>query len=220
MLPEEARVQALRLLKQYPYPGADIEGMMELLTSGYRMEFKHRDVICSEDEPSACMYLLTYGKVEVVKKDFDGKPRPVATMHSPSVFGHMSMVDGSRRSATCTAEGTVAVVVISRDNYQRLVTSPTPVGRTLRRMLLSSLTDQLSRGNKRIRELTVGPGAAERTLPTNGPAVPPLSHISEEDISEISSELDGWRTGPENEDDPTDALSANDADGPVVDLER
>ncbi len=213
MLPEETRIQALRLIKQYPYPGAEVDGIMELLDAGYRMEFEHGQTVCSEGEPAACMYVLTYGKVSVVKADFSGKSRRVATMHAPSIFGHMAMVDGSMRSATCAAEGTVTVVVIDRETYQRLITSPNAVGRTLRRMLLSSLTDQLSRGNKRIVELTGGPNAAAST------ATPTPQEITEEELSEISSELEGWRQRALQPEESTDDFSVNDAQGPVVDEE-
>lgn len=209
MLPEETRIQALRLIKQYPYPGASVEGIMELLDSGYRMEFEHGQTICAEGEPAACMYALTYGKVGVIKLDFSGRERRVATMHSPAIFGHMAMVDGSKRSATCTAEGVVTVVVIDRETYQRLITEGSAVGRTLRRMLLSSLTDQLSRGNKRLREMTGGADA--------GVQAPPKTTITEEDLSEVSSELEGWRQRQLSDEDPTDVYSANDADGPVMD---
>lgn len=212
MLPEEARIQALRLLKQYPYPGAEVDGIMELISSGYRMEFSHGQTICSEGEPAACMYVLTYGKVGVEKKDFGGRSRRVATMPSPSIFGHMSMVDGSARSATCVAEGIVSVVVIDRETYQNLITSPRAVGRTLRRMLLSSLTDQLSRGNRRIRELTGGPDT-----PAPDQAAHAQREITEEELNEISSELEGWRRAGLEDEDPTDAYSSNDADGPVND---
>lgn len=214
MLPEETRIQALRLLKQYPYPGAEVEGIMELIGAGYRMEFEHGQTICGEGEPASCMYVLTYGKVGVMKKDFSGRTRRVATMHSPSIFGHMAMVDGSSRSATCTAEGIVTVVVIDRQTYQKLITSPQPVGRTLRRMLLSSLTDQLSRGNRRIRELTGGP---ETAAPAPAAQAHAQKEITEEDLSEISSELEGWRQRALGEEDSTDILSVNDANGPVVD---
>lgn len=217
MLPEEARIQALRLLKQYPYPGAEVEGIMELFNSGYRMEFEHDQTICAEGEPATCMYVLTYGKVGVLKKDFGGRTRRVATMHSPSIFGHMSMVDGSNRSATCVAEGVVAVVVIDRATYQRLITSPQAVGRTLRRMLLASLTDQLSRGNSRIRELTGGPAAAHPPGAAPEVAAAAQREVTEEDLSEISSELEGWRQRALTDEDPTDVYSANDANGPVVD---
>ncbi|NOY26552.1 MAG: cyclic nucleotide-binding domain-containing protein [Oligoflexia bacterium] len=188
MLPEETRMQAVRLIKQYPYPGASVEGIMELLDAGYRMEFAHGQTICAEGETAACMYLLTYGKVGVVKQDFSGRERRVATMHAPAIFGHMAMVDCSSRSATCTAEGVVTVVVVDRQTYQHLITEGTEVGRTLRRLLLSSLTEQLSRGNRRLRELTGGAGAGS---PSTQRAM-----ITEAELSEVSSELEGWRRHP------------------------
>lgn len=212
MLPEETRIQALRLIKQYPYPGASVQGIMDLLDAGYRMEFEHGQTICAEGEAAACMYVLTYGKVGVVKKDFSGHERRVATMHSPAIFGHMAMVDGSPRSATCTAEGIVTVVVIDRETYQHLITEGSAVGRTLRRMLLSSLTDQLSRGNRRLRELTGGLDAAVEPTATG-----PQKEITEEDLSEVSSELEGWRQRQIGDDDDTEVHSVNDAHGPVGD---
>ncbi|MCK6502569.1 cyclic nucleotide-binding domain-containing protein [Myxococcota bacterium] len=210
MLPEESRIQALRLIKQYPYPGASVEGIVQLLDAGYRMEFSNGQTICSEGEPASCMYVLTYGKVAVSKRDFSTIERRVTVMHSPSIFGHMAMVDGSPRSATCVAEGIVTVIVIDRETYQHLISEPTPVGRTLRRMLLSSLTDQLSRGNKRLRELTGGADAAVDP-------VAPEKEITEEDLSEISSELEGWRQRQIEDEDSTEHYSVNDADGPVED---
>lgn len=212
MHPHEARIQALRLIKQYPFPGAGADDVAALLSQGYRMEFQNGQVICTEGEAATCMYLLIFGKVQVHKRDHFGKDRAVASMFAPAIFGHMSMVDGSPRSATCTADGTVTVVVLDRETYQHLVTGPGAVGRTLRRMLLSSLSDQLARGNKRIRELT---GGVEEP-PTERTAVAhPVREVTEEDISEVSSELEGWRLRPPPEESDTDDLSINDADGPV-----
>lgn len=201
MLPEETRIQALRLMKMYPFPGSDVTGMIELLDAGYRMEFEHGNTICSEGEPAHCMYILTWGKVGVIRSDFSGRSRRVATMHSPSVFGHMSMVDGSKRSATCVAEGKVAVIVVDREVYTQLVSAPTLAGRTLRRMLLSSLTDQLAKGNKRLRELTGGTVTQELT-----------DDETAEHMIEVSSKLEGWHSEGLSEEDER---SLNDADGPV-----
>jgi|GEM_PF-2897593 len=207
MLPEETRMQAMRLAKQYPYPGASIDGIMQLLDAGYRMEFQHSQPICTEGEPAACMYVLTYGKVSVIKRDFSGQTRRVTTLHSPSLFGHMSMVDGSPRSATCVSEGIATVVVIDRDNYQRLVSENTAVGRTLRRMLLSSMADQLSRGNQRLRELTGGAGAGTQ----------PRTDVTQDELTDISSELEGWRSAPQDDDASTEGYTIKDTDGPIGD---
>lgn len=211
MLPQETRMQALRLIKQYPYPGAEVEGIMGLLDAGYRMEFEHGQTICSEGDPATCMYILTYGRVSVIKSDFQGKPRRVATMAAPSIFGHMAMVDGSPRSATCTSEGIVTVVVLDRECYQRLITAPDAPGRTLRRLLLSSLTDQLSRGNMRIRELTGGPVAAAEATPT------PPKEVTQEELANISSELEGWRRRAVTQEGSSDGLQTVDVDGPMAD---
>lgn len=216
MHPHEARVQALLLLKQFPHPGASVDGVTGLLDQGYRMEFKNGEPICVEGEPAACMYLLTYGKVTVVKRDFSGRDRQVATMHAPSIFGHMSMVDSSPRSASCNADGIVTVVVIDRETYQRLITEPTPIGRTLRRLLLSSLADQLARGNRRLREL-VGGDRVEAPLEQQAH---PVKVITQEDIADVSSELEGWKLRQMALEDETDELSQNDANGPVLDEGR
>lgn len=216
MHPHEARIHALRLLKQYPHPGASVDGVTGLLGKGYRMEFKDKDHICVEGEPASCMFMLTVGRVAVLKRDFNGRERQVASMYAPSIFGHMSMVDGSPRSATCSAEGPVTVVVIDRDTYQHIIGEPNPIGRTLRRLLLSSLTDQLARGNKRIRELVGGDEPQSPSVPL----AEPVTVITEEDIAEVSSELEGWRLRQIAVDEETDGHSANDADGPVLDEGR
>jgi CRP-like cAMP-binding protein len=122
-------------------------------------------VVVREDDPGTELYFLLRGSIAILKRDVAGKQRPVGELRAPTLLGQIGVVDRSRRTATGVAASEVIVAVLDPANFQRLVRETHPRGRALRRLLLSSLTQQLVTANERLRDLLAArsnPAAAGR----------------------------------------------------------
>ena len=106
------------------------------------------------------MWILLRGKVRVFKRDYQGNERKLATLQPPSLFGHMAMVDGNRRSATCRVVGDVLLAVLDKGRFQSLMGDLSPPGDVFRRLLITSMWQQLASGNNLLSEL-MSPGYRE-----------------------------------------------------------
>jgi CRP/FNR family cyclic AMP-dependent transcriptional regulator len=146
--------------------------------------FAHRaepgDVICREGEPSRDLYFLTRGRVQVRMRDYLGVEQDLAQLHAPTMFGHMGMVDGSPRSATCIALDDARILLLHREAYEALVDAQGPHGDMFRRLLLTAMNRQLTAGNRALQQLLAEPDdGADDT----------------QRLGRISSTLEGWESG-------------------------
>ena len=165
MNPQKVADWAVRLLIANPFPGKSQRELVEIINACRLQRFSEGQTILSEGEPGEELYFLMEGEVEVLKRDVTGEERSLVVMQAPTMFGHMSLVDGSARSATCRAKGEVDVAVLSRETYLDLLSRSHPVGTSLRRLMLSTLTRQLVDGNARLFSLIGG------ELPSSSKAV-------------------------------------------------
>lgn len=138
-------------------------------------------LLCKEGQVGTSLYFLLRGAVEVFRRDPQGFDRELGVIHSPAVIGHMSLVDRSKRSATCRVSRSALVAELDYGTYQQIYSSPDAQGRSLRRLLMASMADQLASGNERMRAL-IAP------LPDAGDGEPP----TEEALAAASSAYEGW----------------------------
>jgi len=194
---------AARLLISNPFPGKSQRELVEIIKSCRIQRYSDGQTILNEGDPGEEMFFLMEGSVAVLKADINGAQRPLIVMEAPTMFGHMAMVDGSPRSATCKAEGNVVVAALTRHTYQELLSRPHPVGTTLRRLMLSTLTRQLVDGNARLFSLIGGespePGEQKqvtRTRPTPTPkkkSSQVRQDVSRDDLLDMAGILNGWK---------------------------
>ncbi len=144
------RTAAARLLETHRCEGVRVEDMLAMVAGCEQRSLGDGQVLCTEGEPGASLFILIQGRIRVMKKDPRGNQRELAVLDAPALLGHMSLVDGSPRSATCLAAGPVQLVEMSRRVYDFRIGELGPPGTALRRLLLSSLTRQLVRGNAQL----------------------------------------------------------------------
>lgn len=156
--------RAQRLIDAHPFPGAEATALMSLLDRCQPMRLMDGAELCREGEPGSTMFFLVEGAIRVTRIDPRGQPRTLARLDAPALVGHMAVADGSPRSATCTATGSVRVMVLDRATWQSLMGEPSVEGSCLRRLQLSSLCQQLSAGNRELRTLLAG-AELEEDLP-------------------------------------------------------
>ena len=145
--------QAALLLEAHTQVDAESADVVAWLSTCRLRRLSAGDVVCSEGDVGDELFVVLQGRILVEKTDVNGDLRTVGEVSGPTLLGQMAMVDRARRTATCSAATPVWLAAMDRDAYRRLIRSTDPAGTALRRLLLSSLTQQLLAGNARLGEL-------------------------------------------------------------------
>ncbi|MCB9742844.1 MAG: cyclic nucleotide-binding domain-containing protein [Alphaproteobacteria bacterium] len=180
---EDLRGVAKLLNDKYEVIFRDEDAMLAVLEHCVLRTLDKEEVLCEERQPGDEMYFLIAGTIEVRKRDLTGVVRRLTKLTAPSMFGHMSLVDDSPRSATCVAKGSALVAVLTRRSYQSLLRSPARSGAVMRHLLLSTMASQLARANDQILHM----------IDPMGPLAVDDDATSEEELFKTSSTLEGWR---------------------------
>lgn len=120
--------------------------------------------LCSERDPTGDMWILTAGSVSVVKRDYAGVEQQLARIQAPALLGHMALVTGNPRSATCNVVVPASVRVVTRERFVSLLEDLSPQGDAFRRLLISSMSGQLDTGNRAIQHAIAEPSAKNLTI--------------------------------------------------------
>ncbi len=176
---------ARRLLRSHRVQGARAGDLAAALSAGRPDRLADGERLCSEGEPSDSMFVLLKGDIRVLRRDDRNEERELAVLTAPALVGHMGLVDGSARSASCVAMGDIGYLRLTRETFQRLLDESTAAGGAMRRLILASLIGQLTSANTRIKEMIEAP-----ELPDE--AAPARSDISSDDILKLAGVLDGW----------------------------
>lgn len=143
---------ARRFLRDHPGAGRRIPPMVRLLERCTPRRYNPGQLMMREGAPGHELLLLVRGAVGVFRDEADGQRRKLGQVNRPRLLGHMSLVDGSPRSATCVAESEVDVLVMDEALVKQLMASPTRTGSVLRRLLLTSMAVQLADTTRRLDE--------------------------------------------------------------------
>jgi len=206
---DELKKLSRKLVKQQASSLVSVKGLANVLEQATTRRFNNDDPVCIEGEPGDAMYFLIEGRIRVMRKAPSGKMQELTLLKPPAMFGHMALVDNSPRSASCIAHGKVVTLALDRSAYNRLLDAPSPIGISLRRMLMSSMAHQLSMGNERLRELIYRPGGPLPSMSTTRDVLsglPSLSNaeetaeetageeddISDKELMEVAGMLEGW----------------------------
>ncbi len=165
--------------------GMDLFQAAELanaLSSAELRALNEEQVLCHEGDQGDTMWILLKGKIRVFKRDYQGRERKLATLLPPTLIGHMSMVDGTRRSATCRAATDVILATVDKGRFTTLMRDPRAQGDIFRRLMVSSLWQQLSRGNAKLRDLMSPNAREEPTTEQTGVA-----------LVDTVATFEGWR---------------------------
>jgi CRP-like cAMP-binding protein len=89
--------------------------------SRFARTFQAGEIIFAEYEPGDTFYLIRSGRVELVKIMGDIE-KTLDVLQPSEMFGEMSMLDNSPRSATAIALDTVEALEFNRENFNVLMT--------------------------------------------------------------------------------------------------
>lgn len=111
-----------------------------------RHNFADGDVIFREGEPSGAAFLITSGRVEIVRERKDGHPEVLAVLGKGEYFGEMGAIEEKPRSATAVAKGAVSCMSVSRDEFMDILLNRPQEAIDL----LKVLFDRLRHANERL----------------------------------------------------------------------
>jgi len=97
------------------------------------------EILWEEGDPCDYVAIVSSGRVEVKKKtEFEGKYVVVGIYNRGAVVGALCFLNSSPRAITAVALDEVSLMVITPENFQKLITEKPELGvRILKGMLLS-----------------------------------------------------------------------------------
>jgi EAL domain-containing protein (putative c-di-GMP-specific phosphodiesterase class I) len=99
---------------------------------------KASEVIFREGDVGDCAYLIESGSV-LIYLNHDSVEYPLKVLGKGEVFGEMSLIDNSLRSASCRTQEKTQLMVVTREQLLERIQTADPVVRLLMRALLSRL---------------------------------------------------------------------------------
>ena len=197
---ETLRPIARSLLRSYEVRSARSTDLAQAIIRGRPSSWSDGDVICTEGEQSEDMFIILKGSVRIMRKDAQGTLRELAVLGPPTMIGQMGLVDGSVRSATCIANGSVGALTIDTSTFKNILEDATSAGSAFRHLLLASMNMQLSTANGKIRKLIEDIEKEERQKQEPRKQETPKASSSDR-LMEIAGVLDGWKMDASGVDD-------------------
>lgn len=116
---------------------------------GEKYEYKAGDQIVQEGAKSRDLFVIIRGKVTVriALPTDNGKEEVVYTMREGNVFGELSLVDGSPRSASVIAEEKVVALKFTFDDLGSLMDDFPRIGYLLMRNIASIISSRIRNTN-------------------------------------------------------------------------
>ena len=110
-------------------------------------------VLLREGDPGDSLLFVMNGSVKVTVKSAEGKTIDVATLRSPMLLGVTGVVDGKKRTSTCTVDEVATVLRMRRPVFMGAARQPTPEGEAIRQLLLITMHRQLLRATDQLRDV-------------------------------------------------------------------
>lgn len=118
-------------------PGEDL-AQIALITSEESRE-SGEDVVI-EGEVGDALFIVLDGQVKVHRKE-----KAIAQLGPRECFGEMALLDASPRSATVTAATDVALLKISREDFQEIMADKHAISQGVIKVLIRRLRDAINR---------------------------------------------------------------------------
>ena len=97
------------------------EALVEVLASTELRSYAAGDIIVTEGEPGASLFLIVSGVAKVFTRSPDGANLPLAQLGLGDFFGEVSLLTGKPRTATITAHTDVTAIELERSNFEQIV---------------------------------------------------------------------------------------------------
>jgi CRP/FNR family transcriptional regulator, cyclic AMP receptor protein len=127
------------------FKSLDDDGRRELIESGYVVGYDPGQRILVEGEVGSTMYLVLRGKITVETRRVDGGSIHLAELGRGACVGEVSVLTGSPRTATVTAQDEVQVVAFEKHRVQRVIDAHPRVRELLDKMIEGRARDTVSK---------------------------------------------------------------------------
>jgi CRP-like cAMP-binding protein len=121
---------------------AEVDALMAISQT---VEAPAGQFIFREGEPGDGLYVVVNGKVEIHKRDRDGKDHALNTLSANAVFGEMSLIADGKRSASAKTAAAATLLKVPAAEFKKLVAggqvAALKVISNLARILSSRLTE-------------------------------------------------------------------------------
>lgn len=99
---------------------------------GYRqLEFRAMELIFDEGQEGDAAYLITSGEVQIRRGVRSDSPEVLATLRQGEIFGEMALCINDKRTAAALATKPTRLIAISRDAFEKRLSSVDPVMRKI-----------------------------------------------------------------------------------------
>ena len=119
--------------------------------------------LCTQGKAGECCYLILSGEVEV-RRDVGTEVLKVGRLGQGELVGQLSLVDGSPRAASVVVLSTVTALVLTRDMFENLRSSYSPLALHFQRQVALAGIRQLCHATAHLARLQLArahqPGAA------------------------------------------------------------
>ncbi len=136
--------------------------LLQLAQIARERKFDRNQVIFYEGDLGGSLYIIASGTVKIVVMADDGREHILGLLHSGDFFGEISLIDGEPRSATAIAQEKVNIVMISRDDFVRLLRENPEMSLKI----MVTLCDRLRKTDKHVESLAFlsAPGRVAQVL--------------------------------------------------------
>jgi signal-transduction protein with cAMP-binding, CBS, and nucleotidyltransferase domain len=111
------------------------EDLQRLAKKSRSYSYNMGDVIINEGDRDGRLFILTSGKVDIIKSYRTNKAKRLRTLSAPGYFGEMALIDDMIRSATVVARGKVQALCLEQWNLQEEIEKYPALAIELLRML-------------------------------------------------------------------------------------
>ena len=147
--------------------GADEVAIRAVQRVGARETYLPGDVIFAEGEEGDALWIVESGTVEIFKVIRGDVDRVLGTCVAGDVFGDMSFLDGSRRSASARATEASHLLKLSRADFDRVAQDHVRLGATFFTSLAVVLAERLRLTNEAFKQSVVQHMEATGAAPLN-----------------------------------------------------
>jgi CRP-like cAMP-binding protein len=105
------------------FAGLSAEQLEKIAALAQVRSYAGREVVVNQGDPARALFAIVRGRLKVASCGPDGRDTVLGIMAEGEVFGEVALLDGGKRSATCTAIEPCELLVIDRAQFMELLES-------------------------------------------------------------------------------------------------
>ena len=146
----------LYFLPEFPiYRDFDADDIETLAKICEEKKYNNGQAVFKENEAGDGMYIIKKGVVKIFKEN-KTRRKFIASLTEGEFFGELALIDGSPRSATVQASGSVELVKLSTEGFEKLKNEYAKTGLKVTGVLLKFLSYRIRRTTKKAATLMKG----------------------------------------------------------------